>query len=173
MLRLRSAKVRSWAGRLQTLQNCFYRYSNVNKSRRFNNIWQHYHGVTFRHILSLSTKNRYHLSTKNRYHLSTKNRYHLSTKNREPAINKKSRTSYQQKIANQLSTKNRKFSGICLDNFVNHLSTKSVSPINDFANFRGFFAPPIWTEFFALSVCTIYSYAYRKYQKSEKPLVNY
>ena len=37
----------------------------------------------------------------------------------------------------------------------------------------GFGAPPIWTEFSALSVYKIYSYAYRKYQKSEKPLVNY
>ena len=38
----------------------------------------------------------------------------------------------------------------------------------------GFFAPPpIWTEVGEPSVFKIYSYAYRKYQKSEKHSVNY
>ena len=38
MLRLCMVTVRSWAGSLQALQNCFYCYSNVNKLERFNTI---------------------------------------------------------------------------------------------------------------------------------------
>ena len=38
-----------------------------------------------------------------------------------------------------------------------------------FGDGGGFFAPPIWTEDFAPSVFKIYSYAYRKYQKSKNP----
>ena len=36
MLRLCRGKVKSWAGHLQTLQNCFYCSSDVNKLKRFN-----------------------------------------------------------------------------------------------------------------------------------------
>ena len=36
MLRLRGGKVKSWAGHLQTLQNCFYCSSDVNKLKCFN-----------------------------------------------------------------------------------------------------------------------------------------
>ena len=35
MLRLCRDMVKSWAGFLLTLQNCFWRYSNVNKLKRF------------------------------------------------------------------------------------------------------------------------------------------
>ena len=43
----------------------------------------------------------------------------------------------------------------------------------EFLGVRGVLSAPKWTEFFAPSVFKIYSYAHRKYQKSEKPLVNH
>ena len=45
--------------------------------------------------------------------------------------------------------------------------------LGDGGEFGGLRAPPIWTEDFAPSVFKIYSYAYRKYQKSKKHSVNY
>ena len=45
MLRLCSVMVRSWAEHLLTLQDYFYHYSNVNKSRRFNTLYHQYKAV--------------------------------------------------------------------------------------------------------------------------------
>ena len=70
---------------------------------------------------------------------------------------------------------------ICLDNLgaaVGVLALTTISNNSDGADLAvvglaDSRAPPEWTGFFALSALNIYSYVHRKYQKSEKPLVNY
>ena len=53
--------------------------------------------------------------------------------------------------------------GICIDNFGNGGGVG----FGGFLGFGGPRAPPIWTGDFVPSVLKIYSYAYRKYQKSK------
>ena len=61
--------------------------------------------------------------------------------------------------------------------FVNTiLASASASGLAVFRRWRGLgvgLGPPIWTEVGEPSVFKIYSYAYRKYQKTEKHSVNY
>ena len=59
--------------------------------------------------------------------------------------------------------------GICIDNFGDSVGVG----LGGFLAIAVDSAPPDWTEVGEPSAYKIYSYVYRKYQKSEKPLVNY